>query len=99
MPHVIAEAGAAALPVIATCDNGSAEQITHGETGWFVPAENPAAVAEAISHLLNNASLRAKLGRNLHAKVAREFSTRALIPRWQALFDELLLTPIAHLHA
>jgi glycosyltransferase involved in cell wall biosynthesis len=37
MPHMIAEAGAASLPVVATCDSGSAQQITDGVNGVFVP--------------------------------------------------------------
>ena len=41
MPHVIAEAGAAGLPVIATADNGSMQQIEHGVSGLFVPHEWP----------------------------------------------------------
>ena len=90
MPHVIAEAGAAELPVVATYDNGSAEQITDGETGLFVPLEAPEDVAAALCQLLSDAKLRGKLGRNLRAKVEREYSTAVLIPRWQALFDELI---------
>jgi glycosyltransferase involved in cell wall biosynthesis len=89
MPHVIAEAGAAALPVVATCDNGSAEQITHNQTGLFVPPESPAAAAEAICQLLDDPELRCRLGNNLREKVSREYSTAVLLPRWQSLFDEL----------
>lgn len=89
MPHVIAEAGAAGLPVVATCDNGSAEQITHGQTGLFVPAENPDAAAKAILQLLDDSELRCRLGNNLYEKVKREYSTSIVIPRWQSLFNEL----------
>ncbi|WP_174280267.1 glycosyltransferase family 4 protein, partial [Sphingomonas bacterium] len=58
MPHVIAEAGAAGLPVIATPDNGALEQITDGVSGLFVPHEDPAAVAAAMLRLLGDAALR-----------------------------------------
>src|SRR4051795_8493548 len=51
MPHVIAEAGAAGLPVIATPDNGTLEQLREGVTGLFVPHENRAAVAAAMTTL------------------------------------------------
>ena len=61
MPHVIAEAGAAGLPVIATPDNGALQQIRDGETGLFVPHEDPAAVAAAIRRLLDDAALRREL--------------------------------------
>lgn len=82
-------AGTARLPVVATCDNGTAEQITDGETGLFVPSENPEAAAAAIIHLLNDEVLRRKLGENLFRKVNDEYSTTVVIPRWQALFEEL----------
>jgi polysaccharide biosynthesis protein PelF len=45
MPHVIAEAGAAALPVIATADNGACEQIDDGVSGIFVPYNDAVTVA------------------------------------------------------
>src|SRR5215212_7621355 len=43
MPHVISEAGAACLPVVAARDNGTEEQITDGVTGLFVPHGHPPA--------------------------------------------------------
>lgn len=90
MPHVIAEAGAAGLPVVATCDNGTAEQITHGQTGLFVPHGAPAEVAAALTLLIHDPALRQRLGHNLRRKVEREYSTAVVTARWQALFDELL---------
>ena len=89
MPHVIAEAGAAGLAVVATRDNGSEEQITDQETGLFVPYEDPAATASAIISLLRNPAKRRRLGENLRRKVELEYSTAAVIPRWEALFDEV----------
>lgn len=90
MPHVIAEAGAASLPVVATCDNGTAQQITHGKTGIFVPHQNPVAVATAINHLLQNPAEAMCLGTNLRRKVAHEYSAAVLARRWEAVFDEVL---------
>ena len=90
MPHVIAEAGAAGLPVVATRDNGSEEQITHGVTGLFVPHENPPAVAATLGRLLADRDLGRRLGANLRAKVEREYSTTAVTARWEALFDEVI---------
>jgi polysaccharide biosynthesis protein PelF len=90
MPHVIAEAGAARLPVIATRDNGSEEQITDGETGLFVPHESPEAVAAAMLRLIDDPALRARLGGALRARVEREYSAEAVARRWEALFDEVI---------
>jgi polysaccharide biosynthesis protein PelF len=90
MPHVIVEAGAAALPVVATCDNGTAQQITHGETGLFVPHGDPPAVARAVEALLTDPALRSTLGHNLRRKVEREYSAAVVTRRWEALFDEVI---------
>ncbi len=90
MPHVISEAGAACLPVVATRDNGSEQQITHGDTGLFVSHESPDEVAGAIVSLLRDRALARRLGESLRHKVEREYSTEALVPRWEAVFEEVV---------
>jgi len=90
MPHVVAEAGAAQLAVVATRDNGTDQQLKDGLTGRFVPHENPAAVAMAIEELLDEGSLRTRLGEALRRKVEREYSAAAVVPKWNALFAEVL---------
>jgi len=90
MPHVIAEAGAACLPVIATRDNGSEQQIVDGVSGLFVPHESPPAVAAAITKLLGNAALRTQLGTALRAKVDTEYAVAAVCPRWEKLFADVI---------
>jgi glycosyltransferase involved in cell wall biosynthesis len=65
MPHVISEAGAARVAVIATRDNGSEEQITPDETGVFVPHEDPPAIASAVLSLLRDPAKRRRLGEAL----------------------------------
>ncbi|MFL5258108.1 MAG: glycosyltransferase family 4 protein [Hyphomicrobiales bacterium] len=90
MPHVIAEAGAARLAVIATRDNGTEEQITDGETGLLVPHEDPQAVADALHALIADSGLRRRLGGSLRRKVERDYSVSAIIPRWERLFEEVM---------
>jgi len=94
MPHVISEAGAAYLPVIATRDNGSEEQITDGVTGLFVPHDAPEAVAAAMEQLILQPGLRVTLGSNLRRKVEREYSASVVARRWEALFTEILDTDL-----
>ncbi|WP_394270278.1 glycosyltransferase [Qipengyuania sp.] len=89
MPHVIAEAGAAGLPVIATPDNGALEQIADGVSGLFVPHEDPPAVARAIARLAADEPLRQRLGAALRQKIEAEYSTAAVIPQWERLFAEV----------
>lgn len=89
MPHVIAEAGAARLPVVATRDGGSTQQITDGESGLFVPHEDPPAVAAALLRLLGDPALAARLGAGLRAKVEREYAAEVVARRWAALLREV----------
>jgi len=90
MPHVIAEAGMASLPVIATPDNGALQQIRDGESGLFVPHEDPSAVAAAITRLLSRPALRRRLGAALNAHVVSTYSVQAVVPQWERLFHEVL---------
>ena len=90
MPHIIAEAGAARLPVIATRDHGTLEQIEDGVSGLFVPHEAPAEVALQLISLMDEPELRTRLGAKLREKVEREYSARAVVRKWERVFDEVL---------
>ena len=90
MPHVIAEAGAARLPVIATADNGAVEQIRDDVSGLFVPHEDIPAIAQAITRLASDPALRQRLGQALYTHVAATYATPVVVPQWEALFDEVL---------
>jgi glycosyltransferase involved in cell wall biosynthesis len=90
MPHGIAEAGAARLPVVASRENRSEHQLVDHVSGLLVPHENPLAVAAAITTLVKDSKLRTRLGTALRAKVETEYSVAAVVPRWEALFTEVL---------
>jgi glycosyltransferase involved in cell wall biosynthesis len=90
MPHVIAEAGAAGLPVIATPDNGALQQIDEGVSGLFVPYNDPASVAAAMRQLIDSKDMRQRLGQALRQKVETHYSAAAVVPRWDRLFREVI---------
>ena len=90
MPHVIAEAGAASLPVIATPDNGALQQIDDGVSGLFVPYHDHVAVAEKIAYLVSNPTIRHQLGSALRRKVEETYSVETVIPQWERLFAAVL---------
>ena len=89
MPHVIAEAGLAGCAVVATPDNGALQQIADGESGLFVPHENPEAAAEAMLRLARDPALRRRLGAALNAHVRARYAPEAVIPAWEALFAQV----------
>ena len=87
MPHVIAEAGAARLPVIATPDNGALQQIEDGVTGLFTPHENPVEAAARILTLIRDPAQRLRLGKALRLAVEERYAVPVVAPQWRALFD------------
>ena len=59
---VYLEASASGLPVIASRSGGAVEAVQDGKTGILVPPNNPTAVAQAITTLLQDNALRLKMG-------------------------------------
>jgi glycosyltransferase involved in cell wall biosynthesis len=57
-PTVLSEAMSAGLPIVTTRTRGSADQLEDGINALFVPAHDPAAVAEAVVRLLADPALR-----------------------------------------
>ena len=53
-PMVVMEAMASGLPVVATDVGALAEQVENGTNGFLVPPDDPSAIVEAVSTLLNN---------------------------------------------
>ena len=89
MSHAISEAGAAALPVVAFDDGAASQQLDEGAAGLLVPPGDTGRLVAALRMLIDSPDLRARLGGALRTRVLEEFSAPRLIPRWQALFDEV----------
>lgn len=58
----LVEASACGLPVVAGNSGGIPEAVRDGETGFLVPPEDPAAVAEAVCRLLEDPGLAQRIG-------------------------------------
>jgi len=70
--HVIVEAMAAGLPVIATdCPHGPRDIIADGETGLLVPNDDASALAAAIASMLDDPDRKHALGRAGQIAAAR----------------------------
>ncbi|MGA9756627.1 MAG: glycosyltransferase family 4 protein [Desulfobaccales bacterium] len=89
LPNVLLEAMAAGLPVVATRVGGVPEVVMPGKTGWLAPPGDPAALAAAISHLLDNPETRLTFGRAGRRRVERDFSLAAMINRHQQVLARL----------
>jgi len=67
LPLAVMEALASGLPVVTTNVGALAEAVTHGETGWVVPPDDPGALAEALGALASDPARRARLSASARA--------------------------------
>jgi glycosyltransferase involved in cell wall biosynthesis len=84
---VLLEAGAFALPVVASRVGGIPEIISHEQTGLLVTPDDPALLAETLSRLLRDPSDRARLGEALMERVKTEFTWTTAYARYMTLVD------------
>ena len=77
-PRVVLEALGHSLPVVATDVGNIAEQLGAGRRGVLVPAEAPAALADGITRVIDDADLRARCIREGY-QFARKHSLDAFV--------------------
>lgn len=88
--NALLEYMAMGLPTVATDVGGNPEVIENGINGLLVKPGNPAALADAISSLLENPHFASQLGAAAQERVRRHFDFRQLIFNVDALYTELL---------
>ena len=85
------EAMSCALPVVATTGGALPEVVgPHGECGLLVEPNNPDALAAAIRTLLDDATLRARLGAHGRARVMQRFTWEVTARGTAACYDAVL---------
>jgi glycosyltransferase involved in cell wall biosynthesis len=89
MSHVINEAGAAGLAVIAADDGAAREQLADGAAGRLVPPGRPDLIAQHLMELAADAGARLALGARLRVRVGRRFAASKIVPRWETLLSDV----------
>jgi glycosyltransferase involved in cell wall biosynthesis len=84
------EGMAAGKPVVATRVGGLAESIVDGETGFLVPPEDGAALADAIDRLVADPSMARAMGRKGAARVLSNFTIEQMASQNEAYYYALL---------
>ena len=88
-PTSIAEAMSAGLPIITTKTRGAADHLIDGTNALFVPARNPAALADAVMRLVDDNELRRRIGHE-NAQKVREFAPDRVAGDYVRAMNELL---------
>jgi len=88
--NAIIEAMAATLPVIATDVGGNAEAVKDGVSGLLVPADDPDALAAAITRLLSNPAQATAMGAVGKTLVGENFTTEVMMNRITSSYSNLL---------
>lgn len=89
LPLAVLEAMASGLPVVASRVGGIPEAIVDGETGFLVPPGDPAALASALSRVLEAGDRGAALGAAGRERAAAEFSVERMTDRYRQLYARL----------
>lgn len=86
-----AEAQAMGLPIVASDLGGAKETVAHGVTGFLTPPNDPQALANTLSALLQMPeAARKAMGAAGFARVRQYFTTQSLQRDTLALYDDLL---------
>jgi glycosyltransferase involved in cell wall biosynthesis len=89
LPIAALEAMSARLPVIATVVGGNPEVVQDGVTGLLVPPGDEDALYEALTRLLADPALAARIAQAGQAHVHAHFTLDQMARRVEAIYDEL----------
>jgi glycosyltransferase involved in cell wall biosynthesis len=81
MPLVVLEAMAAGIPVVASRVSGIPE-VVDDETGWLVPAEDPAALAAALAAVRADPAEAKRRGEAGRRRVAERYRPEVVARQW-----------------
>ena len=89
----IIEGMAMGKPVVATRSGGPLDIVEEGETGYLVGMKDSAALASAVSQLLNTRLLRESMGKKGRARVEKYFHNKLAADKMEKLFLQLASSP------
>ena len=90
IPNAVLEAMALGKPVVATAVGGIPEIIEDGVSGCLVPPEQPQLLAEAITAVMNDASLYNRFVVNGKQRMQESFSISKRVHTLLAIYRELM---------
>ena len=89
IPKSLIEAAACGRALIATNTPGCREIVHNGENGFLIPSQNAHALADAISQLAEDPSLRERMGKKSRNLAITKFSMEKIIVRYFEIYKEV----------
>jgi len=86
IPNALLEAMAAGRPAVVTDVGGNREVLRDGDTGWIVPAQSPAALADALAAVLGDPAEARRRGERARADTHERHSIDAMVRRHEAFY-------------
>jgi len=87
---VLVEAGACEVPAVASRSGGIPEAVIDKKTGFLVEPKNPKQIAEKIILLMENESLRKKMGQEARKYVQKEFDLSKQIRKLKKIYQKVI---------
>ncbi|WP_455449620.1 glycosyltransferase family 4 protein [Natrinema thermotolerans] len=88
-PLTLLEAWAAEVPVVTSDVEGIGEFVDHEETGYLVPPETPAQLADAIRYALSNPDESESWAENAYELVSEEYSWDGVAERTNQIYERI----------
>jgi len=90
LPKSALEAMAAGKPLVATDIPGCREAVIHNVTGLLVPPRDPQALAAALKTLIEDPSLRARMGQAGRKRAEQKFSDSIICEKTLLVYESLI---------
>jgi len=87
IPNVLAEAMAMGLPVVTTPVSGIPEIVRDGDNGLFVAPRDAAGLAAALARVLDDATLRERLGQRARVTIEEVFDAARTTRELKTMFE------------
>ena len=94
IPQVLMQALAVGIPVVSTTVGSIPDVVIEGKTGFVVPPRDAGALAERIARLLDDATLRTRMGIEGRSLVQRSYSLEKMLDRMEGVYQQLVEAPI-----